>query len=294
MLMLLITDLVYAQQFSEKITREYSFEKKSADNAVMVANINGNVEVIGYEGDKILLEVNRSISAKTESRLERGKAEIKLGVLDRADTIIFYVEDSCNRFGRKTSQNKHNGDWFKNGWGYHWGQNSDRDCDVVVDYKMDFTLKVPFSVHVIVSTINNGDIVVEKVKGKVDARNINGSIRLTNLVREADATTINGDVDIEYATNPLKDCRFYSLNGDINALFQKGLAASLSFDSFNGSFYTNINDIEPLPVKVEKTANGEGIKYKVNGNRYQVGKGSGAYLDFETFNGNVYLKEKTN
>jgi hypothetical protein len=81
----------------------------------------------------------------------------------------------------------------------------------------------------------------------------------------------------------------------INALFQKGLAASLAFESFNGNFYTNIDDIETLPVKVVKMdKEGDGVKYKVNGNRYQVGKGGGAFLDFETFNGNVYLKEKTN
>jgi DUF4097 and DUF4098 domain-containing protein YvlB len=225
--------------------------------------------------------------------LEKGKAEVKLGVIDRADTLIFYVEDSCNSFGKKKDRKNNNGGWFKNGWGYNWDCRN-RDCRDEYDYKMDFTIKVPSSIHLMVSTINDGDITVENVRGSVDADNINGSIRLTNLEREADASTINGDVDIEYTSNPSKNCRFYSLNGDINALFRKGLAASMSFESFNGSFYTNIDNIEPLPVRVVKTAEGDGIKYKVNGNRYQVGKGGGAYLDFETFNGNVYLKEKSN
>jgi len=116
-------------------------------------------------------------------------------------------------------------------------------------------------------------------------------VKLTNLVREADVHTINGNVDIEYARNPQNDCRFYTLNGDINAWFQKGLAASLSFESFNGDFYTNIDKLEPMPVEVEKKSTGDGIRYKVNGNRFKVGSG-GANLDFETFNGNVYLKEK--
>jgi hypothetical protein len=49
-----------------------------------------------------------------------------------------------------------------------------------------------------------------------------------------------------------------------------------------------------LPAKVERSEKGEGIRYKVHGNRYQVGNGGGAFLDFETFNGNVYLKERTN
>jgi len=45
-----------------------------------------------------------------------------------------------------------------------------------------------------------------------------------------------------------------------------------------------------LPVVVEKKPRKEGIEYKINGNRFKVGSG-GVSLDFETFNGNVYLKE---
>jgi hypothetical protein len=288
---ILIVSASYAQQFSDKITKEFTFEKKTASNAVMVANINGSVKVMGYEGDKIILEVNRSIDAKTDARLEKAKQEVQLGVIDRADTLILYVQEGCNTFGRKTNRRNNNG-WFKNGWGYNWDCNNG-NCRSEYDYKMDFTLRVPNSIQLMVSTVNEGDIIVENVKGSVDADNVNGSIRLMNLEREADASTVNGDVDIEYSSNPSKDCRFYSLNGDINALFRKGLAASMSFESFNGNFYTNIDKLEPLPVRVIKTNNKEGIKYKVNGNRYQIGNG-GAYLDFETFNGNVYLKEKSN
>lgn len=291
-LCLLTCMMTQAQQFSEKINKEFTFEKKSPDNAVMIANINGSVKVTGYDGDKIILEVTRTLNAKTEARLEKAKQEITLGVMDRADTLIFYVQEGCNTFGRKINGKNHNG-WFKNGWGYNWDCNG-RNCRAEYDYRMEFTLKVPAAVHLMVSTINNGDIVVENVKGTVDADNVNGSIRLTNLVREADASTINGDVDIEYTTNPSKDCRFYSLNGDINANFKKGLVASLSFESFNGNFYTNIEDLQRLPMKMVKSENGEGVKYKVQGNRYQVGGSGGAFLDFETFNGNVYLKEKSN
>ncbi|MFZ6013063.1 MAG: hypothetical protein ACOYXT_22160 [Bacteroidota bacterium] len=288
---LLVAGVALGQDFSEKINREFTFEKKTTNNALMVANINGDVKVVGYDGDKIVVEVKKSIHAKTQARLEKGQAELQLGVIDRADTLILYIEEGCNQFGRKTDRKNHNG-WYPKGWGYNWNCNGN-GCRTEYDYTMDFTIKVPASINLIVSTINDGNITVENVKGAVDADNVNGSIRLSNLVREADASTINGDVDIEYASNPNKDCRFYSLNGDINAWFQKGLAASLSFESFNGSFYTNVDKIEALPVKIEKSAKGDGIKYKVNGNRYQVGTG-GVFLDFETFNGNVYLKEKLN
>jgi len=290
LLSMLVSQALLAQQFSEKITKEFTFEKPSADNALIIANINGDVKVVGYEGSKIMVEVTRSIFAKTDARLEKGKQELNLGVIDRADTIILYTQEGCNNFGYRL--NGRNKGWNNNGWGYDWNCR-DRDCRPQYDYKLDFTVKVPYALHLMVSTVNDGDVVIENVKGVVEANNVNGSIRLTNLVREAEASTINGDVDVTYSANPSKDCRFYSLNGDINALFPKGLGANVSFESFNGSFYTNIDQVEALPVKVVKLdKEGDGIKYKVNGNRYQVGKGGSAFLDFETFNGNVYLKEK--
>lgn len=291
LLFIMVSVQLNAQTHTEKITREFSFEKKSADDAVIIANINGNVKVVGYSGDKILVEVNKSIIAKTDARLEKGKTDLKLGVLDLADTIVLYVDGICGGFTKV--ENKDQGVIRSaRSWGYAWN-NGCNDCNVGYDYKFDFVVRIPSSLNLAVSTINNGDINVENVDGVVSARNINGSIRLQNLMRESDASTINGNVDVEYARNPQKDCRYYSLNGDINAWFQQGLSASMSFESFNGSFYTNIDRLESLPVQVEKKDMKEGVRYKINGNRYKVGAG-GANLDFETFNGNVYLKEKIN
>jgi hypothetical protein len=294
LLSVVAVNFVAAQSHTEKISREFSFEKKSPDNALIIANINGSISVSGYDGDKILVEVTKTIHAKTETRLEKGKKEIQLGVIDNVDTIILYSQGPCNTFGKVSHRNKHDR-WNRTGaYGYDWNNCcNDKACREEYNYSFNYVVKVPASLHVAVSTVNDGDIIIENVNGSVIANNINGSIRLTNLVREAEASTINGDLDVTYTKNPDKACRFYSLNGDINAVFQKGLAANLSFESFNGDFYTDIQPLESLPVKVEKTKEGDGIKYKVNGNRYKIRAG-GALLDFETFNGDVYLKEKVN
>ena len=293
MLLLTITGLsVRAQNHTEKITKELSFEKANVNNTLMIANMNGDVTVVGYEGTTIQVEVTKTIRGKTQARLDEGKAAIQLGVMNEVDSIILYVKGTCSTFSKNTTRaNKSNGRWMRH-WNYHWND-CNSDCDEQFDYTMDFVVKVPAGINVMVSTINDGEISVENVRGVVHASNINGGVKLKNLMREADASTINGDVDIEYAKNPVKDCRFYSLNGDINAWFQKGLAANFSFESFNGDFYTDIEPLESLPVQVTETKNGEGVKYKVNGNRYKIRTG-GPLLDFETFNGNVYLKERTN
>jgi DUF4097 and DUF4098 domain-containing protein YvlB len=279
---------VFAQSFTDKITKELSFEKKGIENALMIANVNGSIKVTGYDGDKVFVEVTRMIKAKTPERLEKGKAQLKLGVLDRADTLILYTEGLCSRFGKSS---KKNGDWSqRNGWGYEWN-NRDDDCKEVVDYTFDYVIKVPMSVNVLVSTVNQGDLEVENLKGSIVANNVNGSIKLANISREASATTINGNVDIAYSKNPDKPCRFYTLNGDINAWFQKGLSANMSFESFNGELFTNVPNLQTLPVAVEKKETEKGTKFKVNGNRFKIGHG-GVVLDFETFNGDVYVKEK--
>jgi DUF4097 and DUF4098 domain-containing protein YvlB len=282
----LISQVCLAQTFRDKVNKEFSFEKKSPSNTLIVANINGSVKITGYDGDKIIVEMDKTINAKTAERLEKGK-RLSLGSIDRADTIILFIDGLCQSFNRSTSNNH-----GRTGWGYQWDENCSR-CRDDFDYATSFVIKVPYATHVSVSTVNDGNLIVENVKGIVVANNVNGSIRLENLEREADARTINGDLDVTYAMNPKNACRFYSLNGDINALFRPGLAANLSFESFNGDFFSNIDKIQQIPATLEEEKNKAGIKFKVSGNHYQVGAG-GSHIDFETFNGNVYLKESTN
>ncbi len=279
-----------AQTHTEKITEEFSFEKKGSHNAFMIANINGDIKVRSTNSDKIEVEITKTISAKTDERLASGKEDVQLGIVDLADTVILYVSSPCNHFERSGPKSRHSHMGTK--WGYRW-ENQGRSCHELYSYTLDFVVSVPADVNLLVSTINDGEVLVENVRGVVKAHNINGGIRLQNITREAEAHTINGDVDIEYSQNPQRDCRFYTLNGDINALFQKGLTASMGFESFNGSLYTNIDRLETLPVHVEKVQKDGVFKYKVNDSRFKIGSG-GAYLDFETFNGNVYLKEKVN
>ena len=286
--LLWICGAVYGQQFNEKITRELTFEKKSDKNGLMIANINGSIKVEGYNGDKILVEVEKSILAKTNERLEKGKQEIQLGIIDLADTLILYVKGTCSDFGRN-NQKYHRNERAGKGWNYNWSS-WDKNCKEEYRYTMNFTVKVPFHINLAVSTINDGDISVNQVKGSVYADNINGAIKLSKIAGPTSVSSINGNLDLDYEQNPNAPCRYYALNGDINIFFKKGLAASVSFESFNGDFFTNVESIEALPVQLEKKQKGNGVEYKLNGHRYKVGKG-GVTLDFETFNGDVILKE---
>ncbi len=286
MIVICLPLLVNAQSYTDKITRELKFEKASASNTLILANINGSMKVQGYDGDKILIEAERTIKAKTGARLEQGKQEMQLMQIDKFDTLIVYVGGGCNHFGYRTNR-RHD-----NGWSYNRNCN-DGDCNPPYDYSFNFTVKVPSGINVEVSTVNDGNVTIENVKGKVKAENVNGAIRLSALAGQTYASTINGDVDVEYSHNPNQDSRYYSLNGDINALFVKGLAANVSFKSFNGDLYTNVQQMEGMPAIIEKTKSDQGTNLKIGRNRFKIGSG-GALLDFETFNGDVIVKEKSN
>lgn len=282
---------VSAQSHMEKLSKEFSFEKVTSGNTLMIANINGSVDVTGYDGNKIVVEVEKHIKAKSEARLEKGKSELSLGVIDLSDTVILYINGLCNRFS-KAAKNNWNGK-RSGGWGYDWnGCQEEKGWrkDEGYDYKFNFTIKVPKGIHVNVSTVNEGDVTIENVTSSLVANNVNGSVRLKNIAGATSAYTINGDVELEYSRNPDKECSYYTLNGNIHANFKKSLAANLSFKSFNGNFYTNVDKLESLPVSLQKKEKGEGVSYRVSGNQFKMGSG-GVVLNFETFNGNVYVKE---
>ncbi|MBY0436534.1 MAG: hypothetical protein K2U26_20765, partial [Cyclobacteriaceae bacterium] len=181
-MLLLIAGSLTAQTFNETIRKEFSFEK-AGNNTLMVQNINGDVKVEGHAGTNIVVEVLRRITGKTQARLEKGKQEIQLGVIDRADTILLYVQGTCTDFGKRPQGKKHSDKrprW--NGWGYDWNNcNGDGDCDKEYDYEMNFTIKVPANTNVLVSTINNGDVEVKGVGRYVLAENVNGGILLQNI-----------------------------------------------------------------------------------------------------------------
>lgn len=283
-LLVMFVATCFAQTFTDKITKEFKFEKVNSQNTLILANINGNVHIEGYSGDRILIEAQRTIKAKTTARLEKGKSEMQLRQIDNYDTIIFYVGNNCTKFGYQ--QNKKG----RGHWGYNWNCNDD-DCRDQYDYKFDITVKVPQGVNVDVSNVNDGNVIVKQVKAAVKANNINGSITLEGLEQATTASTINGNVDFNFVKNPTGDCRFYSLNGDINAYFQKGLAANMAFKSFNGDLYTNLNNLTSIPMEVEKVKGENGYHLKVGGAKYKIGPG-GPLLDFETFNGDAIVKER--
>ncbi|MDH3648568.1 MAG: DUF4097 domain-containing protein [Saprospiraceae bacterium] len=261
------TGLVFGQQ---SISKEISGDGL---HVLLVANIFGNVTIQGSNTSKILVSGEQSLKATTS------EAELAVKYEKMGDTLAIYIQSPCNLFTLRRDKDK-------NDWGYYkWVE----DCRFKDELHVDFKITVPQNTEVVASTINSGDIKVHGVKENVIARNINGGIEIEGPIISL-ARTINGDVKLDFLTNPVQAGEYYTLNGDIQATFSQRLDAELTFESFNGDFYTNSKDMTILPTPVQKSEDRDGFFLKIGGtSEMRIGNG-GALLDFETFNGDVIVK----
>ncbi|MFD2571047.1 DUF4097 domain-containing protein [Spirosoma soli] len=266
-----------AQEFKERVTKEFTLSNGAAVSTLIIYNINGLVNVEGTSGDKVSLDVDKKITAKDKDALEEGKREFKLAFEQKGDTIIAYIAEP---FDSRPNRN-------------NWRNRDDRRIEY--DFTLDFTVKVPSQMNLRVSTVNHGDVTVKDVAGAMRVSNVNGAIRLTNARGATDAHTINGNVEANYLASPPEKSSYYTLNGDIKVTYPANLSADLQFKTFQGEFYTDFPQAEILPVQVVKNEERKGDKtvYKLNKTTsIRLGNG-GKTLRFETFNGNVYIKKQS-
>jgi len=66
-----------AQEFKEHISKEFT-PSKGAGSVLCIYNFSGFVKVEGYSGDKVLLEIDKTLSADDTAGLEAGKKEFRL------------------------------------------------------------------------------------------------------------------------------------------------------------------------------------------------------------------------
>jgi DUF4097 and DUF4098 domain-containing protein YvlB len=268
---------VTAQDFKEHISKEYTVKNVSTQT-LSIYNVFGDIKVEGYNGDKILLEINKTISAKNHTDVEIGKKEFKLEFSQNSDTIMAYILEPQDSRPHRNYRNN-----------YDW-----ENRRIYYKYELDFTVKVPYGMNLDISTVNDGNISVKDVTGTLRVHNVNGSVAIVNAKGTTDARTINGDVEVSYVTNPPAASSYYTINGAIRVTYQPDLAADLQFKSMNGSYFTDFENVDVLPNTATKSQDtrGNGTVYKLNKNAaVRIGSG-GKTFNFETLNGNIYIKKQ--
>ena len=265
-----------AQEFKEHINKEFTLQSAAGSNVFALYNINGPIKVEGYSGDKVIIDVDKTISANTESALQTGKQEFKVAFDQNKDSIIVYIAEPYD----SRPHNHRRGEWHEK--------------EIDYNYKLNFVVKVPTGMNICVSTINEGTVSVKDISGTLDVHNINGAIDIKNAKGTTHASTINGDLTVNYLNVPPDESSYYTLNGTLTATYPAEFSGDLEFKSMNGEFFTDFKDVDIMPARVVKNQkkDGETTLYKLDKNTsVRIGTG-GKLFKFETLNGNIYIKKQ--
>jgi len=273
--------VVWAQKQNEVIKEEKPFSVQNGKKVLYVDNLFGSVEITGYDGDRLIIEVDKTITAKNDDDLAKGMKDIQLAIVDLDDGYYVYIETGYTSFDIEKRKVRYD--------------NCGRDWDDY-DFNCDFKVRIPENVILYASTVNHGDVEIENITGDHRVRNVNGSIAIKDVSGNTSAHTVNGDIDVIYRTIPTGDCSYETINGDINVYVPRKISAEIEIETFNGEFYTSFEDIRSLGnrvVREEESENGS-TKYKLSSSPvFQIGDGD-LKLSFNSFNGDMYLKQIKN
>lgn len=261
-----------AQEFKKPVKLELD-----ATGTVLVENIFGDVKVVGYDGDKVLVTGEITLEARTKEKLEMGKEEFSIDAAKRNDSLLIFNKAPfiTNRFSGVRER-----------W---WGNNGQEP-----DYRflVHLEVKVPKNTNLWVSTVNDGKVKVVEVSGAIQASNVNGPVALEKVEKVVKAKAVNGNIDITYNNLPGSDSDFKTVNGDITINVGSALNTTVEFESMNGDLYTDF-DYSGMGPEIKKVQDRRGgsTKYKIESTtKIKIGAGDQA-ISFNTINGNMYIKK---
>lgn len=273
-LLLLMTSVGWSQSY--QTTFEEIVDTKGI-NTVIVSNIFGPIEISGHSNETIDISAEVDMYGRNQVQLDKLKNGLFLGIKQLSDTLLIYVKAPWIHERYLCHKN----------CGFQW--NTDEDGE----FLFDFTVRLPKDLNVEAATINNGDINITDISGRLSVDNVNGSINLLGVENVVKAHTINGELTAQFTNAPTMGGSFYALNGDITSTFPVDLSADIGFKSYNGEFFTDFDfahSNQSAVLKVNESRSG--TKYKLEEKSSIIVGSGGVALMFETLNGNMYVKRK--
>jgi hypothetical protein len=229
-----------------------------------VGLVNGFIHVTGYGGKDVVIDAATRpgrTSARAEAATPGGMKR-----LSSVSGLNLTVEEKNNRVEVSTESHMR---------------------------PVDLTIKVPQNFSVQLSTVNNGDIIVENVNGQLEVSNVNGPVQLNNVSGSAVATTVNGNLVANFKSVASgMPMAFSTLNGKVDVTFPANAKASLKMKSDRGEVYSDFDvAVDKSAAKVTRTSQNGLTRLSTDDWTYGKVNGGGAEIMMKTMNGNIYLRK---
>ena len=212
---MLITKNSECQEYKETITKEFKFKNAEAQNELNIRNITGSINVEGYDGDVVLIEVEKIIDARNIEDLEKMKRDIHLKFIEEGNKISARIESPFTKKNGKFSVCKL----------------LSKKTEGSYNFKFNYKVKIPHNTNLWIKNIADGHIVISDVSGKVRAKCIEGDIYLKETSGKTKIKTIEGDITARYAKNPDSRSTYKTISGDIRVGYMPDLSAKIKYST---------------------------------------------------------------
>lgn len=160
--------------------------------------------------------------------------------------------------------------------------------------KTNLEIEVPSNIDLIVSTYNDGDLIITNIQGEVELTNYNGEITALNISGSVIATTYNGDVKVTFdKVTEGKPMSYSTYNGDVDLTFPAATKATFKMKTESGDIYTgfDMNITSSGPVKQQDPKSGA-FKLKIDEWKRGDINGGGPEITMKNYNGDIYIRKK--
>lgn len=235
----------------------------SKPGLLRVELIHGSIKVSGYAGKEVVIDAETTPVNNKKERVDESASGMKR--ISPRGGLELSAEEKSNKV-------------------------------VVTSHSMrqpvNLAIKVPQQFSLKVSTVNNGDIVIENVSGELEINNVNGAITMNNISGSAVANTVNGVLKANFKTVTDSPMAFTTLNGNVDVTFPANAKMNIKVKSDRGEVYSDFDmDIDKsAPKGVRSNQNG---MYKVSVDEWVQGKvnGGGSEIMMKNMHGNIYIRK---
>lgn len=269
----------YKYTDKQKVQNSYQFEQQSSDNTIYIYNINGSVEIEGYDGNEIMVDIDKTLSARSEEKLKSAKKEAWFKVVSEGNGVHMFMKTPFSKLKMEDGKL----------------QFEERNSSQQYRYKLDYKVKVPRNTNIHVLAINDGHISIDNIQTNlIYAKNINGEIQLDKVTAEMKIMTVNGDIALNYLDKHIENGHFKSVNGSFDINFVEQPDIEVTYKTLNGHLYTTFDPTEVSSfVQKKDHSKKQGIKYKIKSQKVvKIGSGEHKFY-FKTINGDINLIEKS-
>jgi hypothetical protein len=262
-----------AAEVRDERTLERTFTGSAAPiRRLQVDNVFGTIRVRAHAQPTVVMTARERLVAHDQTWADRARAEVELRMTEDDGVVDLYVDGpfrGCNC------------DDDRSRWRDH------ERVRYTVAY--DFELLVPRDVALELSTVNDGAIRVDGVRGELELSNVNGAIAVEGALGGGTVKTVNGDVTVHFAPGPVRAASFETVNGDIEVRYASAPDADVYLKTMWGDLRTEF-PFQELPVtpEVERRDDGRFVIRSEQWSAVRLGAG-GPKLSFETLNGDVVI-----